>query len=317
MKPYQVTAIITCFFPKEQDLARLVDSIKDQVSHLIIINNGGLEHTFIPASPASPSNEKLIILEPKANLGTAGGYNLGAKKAWDLGSTHILLLDQDSECHRNMVAELLELESYLISQGKAVAVVGPYYLCKSNNQVAPFIQHEGYRIRRIYETSPEVISFISENTPQSPKKFVSCSYLISSGSLISKASWMAIKETNEGLFLDFTDIEWGLRATHLNYECFGSFNAKMFHLIGDDQISVLGRKISLHSPLRHYYAFRNCVWLFQQDYVAFSTRVNYLVKLIPKLMIYSLFSNQPWKQIKFMLLGIFHGLLNKMGRYDG
>jgi len=230
-------------------------------------------------------------------------------RAWNNDFTHILLLDQDSECAPDMVEQLAKIENSLSFSGKKVAVVGPYYISKTNNLPAPFIEHSGYRINRIYETSP--VPKI-----ESGQGYTECSYVISSGSLISKKAWSDIGEKNEGLFLDFTDIEWGLRAKAKGYCCYGSFSARMFHIIGDEQINFLGRKISLHSPLRHYYAFRNCVWLFKQTYIPFGTRTNYLVKLAPKLIIYSWFSSAPLSQIQSMFRGILDGIINRMGAFQ-
>jgi rhamnosyltransferase len=301
-----ITALITCYNPNYLELNNLLSSIKAQVNFTLLINNGGLDKTQI-----NPELLPLVtIIDSPSNLGTAGGYNLGSLKAWELNSTHILLLDQDSECHGNMLEELLNLEQYLKKQNLKIAAIGPYYICRSNSKPAPFIQHIDYKIERIYHDSEKVLSF--ENN----KKYAPCSYIISSGSLIGKDSWEKIGKKNADLFLDFTDIEWGLRAEHLGYKCYGSFDAKMYHLIGDQQLNILGRKISLHSPLRHYYAFRNCVWLFKQGYIPLGTRANYLVKLIPKLIIYSIFSPEPFKQFKFMVLGMLDGLFNKMGKYS-
>lgn len=306
MPPIQIAAIVTCYFPKAEELNPLLESIFDQVSEILLVDNGGLVNFFIPESVKS----KIEILSVNQNLGTAGGYNLGCRRAWEKNCTHVLLLDQDSECDSKMVKNLLDLELYLKKQNEKVAVIGPYYVCKSNNQPAPFIQHEGLRIRRIFETELTL-----PKTPEG-QKYTPCSYVISSGSLISREAWQGIGETYDGLFLDFTDIEWGLRSSAKGYQCYGSFDAKMYHIIGDEQLNLLGRKISLHSPLRHYYAFRNCVWLAKQNYVPGGTRFNYLIKLAPKLLIYSWFSSQPFQQLKSMLLGVKDGLFNRMGAFQ-
>lgn len=272
---------------------------------ILLINNGGLADSI----KSQLENPKIEIIQPNQNVGTAGGYNIGADRIWKDNYTHILLLDQDSECAPDMVEQMAKLENALSFVGKKVAVVGPYYISKTNNLPAPFIQHIGYRINRIFETSPVPRT-------ESGMRYTECSYVISSGSLISKKAWHDIGKKNEGLFLDFTDIEWGLRAKSKGYTCYGSFSARMFHIIGDEQISFLGRKISLHSPLRHYYAFRNCVWLFKQNYIPLGTRTNYLIKLAPKLIIYSWFSSTPFAQLQSMFRGMIDGLLNRMGVFQ-
>lgn len=306
MNTPHIIAIITCYFPKVNELVPLIRSICNQVDAVILINNGGLDKNLL----SEFANLKLDIVDTPHNVGTAGGYNIGSKLAWDKGFSHVLLLDQDSECAPDMIQKLLSVESFLVSSGKKVAVVGPYYISKNTNLPAPFIQHSGYLIQRIYETSESL-----ERTKDGAL-FTECSYVISSGSLISQKSWASIGGKDEKLFLDFTDIEWGLRARSLGYACYGSFAARMFHLIGDEQVNFMGRKISLHSPLRHYYAFRNCVWLSKQSYIPLGTRFNYLLKLAPKLLVYSWFSNEPLSQMKSMLRGIRDGIANRMGIFQ-
>lgn len=281
----------------------MIKSISSQVNHILLINNGGLNQGSLDEF----KNLKMDIIDPSGNIGTAGGYNLGARRAWEMGCTHVLLLDQDSDCAPDMVAKLLSLESHLVSIGKNVAVVGPYYISKNSKLPAPFIRHDGYRIKRIYEDSGELPK------TQNGDLYTQCSYVISSGSLINQSTWKSVGDKNEKLFLDFTDIEWGLRAQSRDYNCYGSFSAQMFHLIGDEQVNFMGRKISLHSPLRHYYAFRNCIWLFKQSFIPLGTRANYLVKLAPKFFVYAWFSAEPYKQLTAMISGIRDGILNRMG----
>ena len=301
-----IAAIITCYFPKAHELVPLIKSIRDQVNQILLINNGGLNRTSLDQF----NNLKLEVIDPAGNLGTAGGYNIGAQRAWELNCSHVLLLDQDSDCAPDMLAKLLSLESHLFSIGKKVAVVGPYYVSKNSNLPAPFIQHEGYRIKRIYDGAPELLKM------PNGEFYTCCSYVISSGSLINRSTWETVGNKNEKLFLDFTDIEWGLRAQSQGFLIYGSFSARMFHLIGDEQVNFLGRKISLHSPRRHYYAFRNSVWLFKQSFIPMGIRANYVLKLAPKLFVYSWFSPEPWQQFKAMIGGIRDGILNRMGAFS-
>ena len=129
MPPIQIAAIITCYFPKQEELFPLLDSIITQVDQILIIDNGGLTGISIP----EPFKSKTETLSVNQNLGTAGGYNLGCRRAWEKNCTHVLLLDQDSECDSKMVGNLLNIESFLKQNKEKVAVVGPYYVCKSNN----------------------------------------------------------------------------------------------------------------------------------------------------------------------------------------
>ncbi|WP_286202000.1 hypothetical protein [Ochrobactrum sp. SFR4] len=87
----------------------------------------------------------------------------------------------------------------------------------------------------------------------------------------------------------------------------------MQHDLGDNPIIFFGRKIPVHSPLRHYYHFRNAVWLYKQNWLKTNWKIVDGIKLIRKFVFYSLFTQNRVDHIRMMLKGIWHGLTNKMG----
>ncbi len=207
--------------------------------------------------------------------------------------------------------------------GLKVAVIGPQFIYKNNNHAAAFVKHEGLFVKRISKpqelpTTDKTNRAVTTDTVDKTNQThcIQASYIISSGSLIPKQAWLDIGPNDEGLFLEFTDIEWGIRAVSKGWLVLGSFNAKMFHQIGDSQVNLFGRKIDLHSPVRHYYFFRNCINLLSRPYIPISLRINLASKILPRFFIYLLFGQDHKNQLKFMLLGIYHGFTGPLGRYE-
>jgi rhamnosyltransferase len=69
----------------------------------------------------------------------------------------------------------------------------------------------------------------------------------------------------EELFIDHVDTDWFMRAQQRGWAAYGACSANMEHRLGDRTLRFwLGgwREIALHSPLRHYYQFRNSTFLF-------------------------------------------------------
>jgi rhamnosyltransferase len=117
------------------------------------------------------------------------------------------------------------------------------------------------------------------------------------------------------LFIDYVDVEWGLRARKNGYQSFGICDAYMQHHLGETPLKLFGRRIPLHSPLRHYYHFRNAVWLYRQSWVPVAWKVADGYRLIFKYVVYSLFTDQRREHWMMMTRGVWHGLIGRMGAY--
>src|SRR5690606_10075289 len=96
---------------------------------------------------------------------------------------------------------------------------------------------------------------------------VEVDYVIASGCLIPFDVIETVGGMQEELFIDYVDIEWGLRAQHQGLQSLGVCAAVMQHQLGEKPIRFRGRLIPVHSPLRHYYHFRNAVWLYRQSWL--------------------------------------------------
>jgi rhamnosyltransferase len=118
----------------------------------------------------------------------------------------------------------------------------------------------------------------------------------------------------EGLFIDYVDIEWGLRARNLGYRNFGVHAAMMAHSLGDEWIEFRGRRVPVHSPLRHYYHFRNAIWLARRPWIGWPWRVILLQRLILQFLFFGVFAQHRVEHVRKMSLGFWHGLTGKSGR---
>jgi rhamnosyltransferase len=117
----------------------------------------------------------------------------------------------------------------------------------------------------------------------------------------------------EDLFIDYIDIEWGLRAKAKGFQSFGVCDAEMYHSLGEEPISLLGKKFPNHSPLRHYYHFRNAIHLYKESWVPLNWKLVDGWKLLQKFGFYSLFGKPRRDHFMMMSRGLLHGLLGKSG----
>ena len=252
----EVSGIIVTYNPDFKGLKSLLDAIVPQLGSVIIVDNGSKADigTWLREQDV---HVDLVTLGD--NLGIAKAQNVGIEQARAHGSGFVLLLDQDSLPAPDMVATLLAAAKAQMSEGVNLGCVGPRYQDTRQNNPPPFIRTNGFRLERQACVTPDAV--------------VDVDYLIASGCLIPMSTLDDVGGMREELFIDYVDIEWGLRAQQKGYRSFGVCAALMKHDLGDEPILFLGRQIPVHSPLRHYYHFRNAIWLYRQPWLRFNWKV--------------------------------------------
>lgn len=126
----------------------------------------------------------------------------------------------------------------------------------------------------------------------------------------------AVGHMSDALSIDYVDIAWGLRAKQRGYQSFCVCNASMLYSLGDKPIHFLGKQLPTRSPLRHYYHFRNAVWLYRQAGFPLNWKLVDAWKLFLKYGFYTLFAQPRLKKFKMMTLGMWHGLRGRLGNFD-
>ncbi len=187
-------------------------------------------------------------------------------------------------------------------EGKRVAAAGPRYLDERQNNPPPFIKVHGLRVTRC--------PCLNEGD------VVEVDYLIASGSLIPMATLDAVGGMAEDLFIDYVDIEWGLRAASRGFQSYGVCAAAMEHDLGETPIRFLGRSLPLHSPLRHYYHFRNAVWLYINGDVPRNWKLADGWRLVLKYGFYTVFAVPRMAHFRMMSRGILDGLRGRLGSLE-
>ena len=94
--------------------------------------------------------------------------------------------------------------------------------------------------------------------------------------------------------------------------------AKLEHRLGNGKKKILGfLYVGVPVPIRHYYAFRNTIFLLNRNYAPLYWKLSSIVKLIFKIIVYPIVLEDGKSRLKYMLLGLKHGIKGRMGRIDG
>ena len=72
--------------------------------------------------------------------------------------------------------------------------------------------------------------------------------------------------------------------------------------------------IPMHSPLRHYYVFRNGIFMLKSKHVPIYWKLNDLIQLVRSFFIYLIFGPSKFLRFKMISRGIFDGIFNNKGK---
>jgi rhamnosyltransferase len=296
-----VVGILVTYEPDLAILKALLSALRQQVAKVFVVDNrSNLDvEKAIRADFGTDGWCQFVRLH--SNLGLAAAQNVGIERAREVGAAFVVLFDQDSLPAPDMVPRLLNVASTKSSMGVPVAAVGPRYTDARQDNPPPFIRIRGISVER--------------QACHDEDSVVEVDYLIASGSLIPMSTLDAIGNMRDDLFIDYVDIEWGLRAKKAGFQSFGVCGARMRHDLGDAPIELLGRKIPSHSPLRHYYHFRNAVRLYCEAGPPWNWKVADGWRLLLKYGAYSLLAKPRLEHWRMMSMGIAHGLAGRMGKY--
>lgn len=296
--PAGIAAIIVSYYPDLHVFEVLLDTLRPQVQNVVVVDNGSDDFLRRWLDEREYSNEVLIPLGD--NLGVAFAQNAGIDWARRNGNTHVILLDQDSIPASDMVLHLMSGMCKLTKLGFKVATVGPRYLDARNIKRPSFTTVTGLKVEKTFCRSS--VEFVESDT------------IISSGSLIFLSTLAQIGGPLNELFIDQVDMEWCFRARSYGFSIFGICDAVLHHSLGEAPKKLFWRKYIHQSPLRHYYIFRNAVWLLFKNYVPVGWKILFIRSIIIRLLVYSCLVSPRLSYLNMMTKGIFHGLIGRLGK---
>lgn len=245
-----VLAVVVSYKPDLDTLQNVINKVIDQVGRVLLFDNATPNpavSTFLNEIENGPT---LVVVHSNTNVGLGAAINYAAKYAKINGFCYLLLLDQDSIPDPGMVVRLKTALKEL-QQAQPVAAVGPQFRDSRNGRIAPFV-------RIGFPLSQKLMGGFGQR--------VSCDFLITSGTLLSIETLVAVGLMDESLFIDNIDLEWCFRAKYSGFNLYGICDATMQHSIGDflrpSKLKPGG--MTVHQPLRLYYIMRNRLLLYRR-----------------------------------------------------
>ncbi|MBK9394599.1 MAG: glycosyltransferase family 2 protein [Uliginosibacterium sp.] len=291
-----VAAVVVAYFPG-REILELVATLRAELAQVWVVDNTPLQTDWLPAE--LPSDVRLFA--PGKNLGVAGAYNRVIRAVRDetLPFTTLFLFDQDSEPSAACLKTLIDAMNELRSRGERVAQVGPAYYEKQRAFFPPLIEVGRWRLRRTPLDRAQALHPVS--------------YMISSGSLVALDALAAVGGFDEELFIDYVDIEFGLRCQHAGLGSWIAKAAVMEHAIGEEPLRVGRWTLPSHSAIRRHYQVRNALLLMRRGYIPCAWKVTESCKIVLRFMFLVFARKSLPGQVSAWLSGLLDGALGGTG----
>ncbi len=285
----RVLAIVVTYNPELSRLTSLLDSLIGQVDATIVVDNGSKSDVGAFLADRHLTAEHYVGLA--FNQGIAAAHNCGIAFARERGFRYVILFDHDSVANPGMIGLLVQAAEARSARGELVAAIGPNLFDERLGR--------GTHFERARRAEPE-------------DGLVRVDHVISSGCLIPIAALDRVGDMRSELFIDYVDTEWCLRAGARGLHCYGSVHAKMSHEFGEPMY-VFGHAFAAHTPMRHYYLFRNSIWLWRQKWVPIHWRCSAGLRTILRLGFSIVFAKPHMAQWKMMWRGLRDGIHGRQG----
>ncbi|SIS86354.1 Glycosyltransferase, GT2 family [Chryseobacterium ureilyticum] len=231
INPNSVCAVVVTY-NRLEFLKEGIQGILDQTTppdKIIIVNNGSTDGTDAYLKTLHQPQIEIVTQE---NLGGAGGFHTGIKKAYEAGYEWIWVMDDDVEPFKDCLENLLKYKE--LSQ-----CIHPLRIFSDNNEVFKWEHYFDYRI---------CMPVLHHNISLENKDFCYVNTACFEGMLIHRDLVEKIGFPNKEYFIAGDDTEYGILA-NLHTNVMYTKTAAMYRKRANISYKI--------RPLQAYYEYRN------------------------------------------------------------
>tara|TARA_Y100000389_G_scaffold204400_1_gene256721 strand:+ start:2420 stop:3271 length:852 start_codon:yes stop_codon:yes gene_type:complete len=269
-----IAAVIVLYKHDNNIIELSISKIEKHIKKFFIINN--FKDAFL--SESITNNDKVDVIENSSNIGISAGYNIGLKKAIEEGCSFAFLLDQDSIASKELIPSITS------HMPENAALISSCYEEYTNYKNIKFKKSSNSNVLELVE------------------------FNIGSGSLISLDKLSHIGLFDETFFMEHYDIEWCFRARRKGFFIYKTNDYLFFHKIGINRKILFGQAINIHEPIRYYYKSWGLIRLIYNKNMPWIWKFKELLKYLVKLIVFPVLSNNFFRTLKFMILGMYDGI---------
>ena len=294
-----LVAIIILNYNGFKDTIECLDSLQNidyQNYRIVVVENGSSNDSFSILNAKFPDIE---LIRSEANLGFAGGCNLGMKKASGLNPAYYLLLNNDTIVERSFLTELVNAR---LKQQNA-GILSPFEYSYSERNKLMFSGGSMSILRGpLYPVPASKIDPV-ESLPYKT------ALLGGSCMMIKREVIEQIGTLDEKYFLYFEDADFCLRASRAKWDLIMVPKSSIWHKGNASHGEKLGDVMA-------YYLSRNQLYYVSKNYTSFFAKTLFLSNFyFEKIIAFAKWTIK-WKKnlIRCSFKGIVDFYLGKMGK---
>lgn len=285
----KVYSVIVSYNPNEILLREKIAVLLSCDVSPVIVNN---------SSYSLPSLAGAQVIELGDNFGIAYAQNKGVEFVKSHSADVVMFFDQDSIINKDLVSALIQP----IFKNKA-RMTAPIFEDEKRGFFYKIISIS--KFGRVFKFSKnEIFDGFLTNA------------VISSGHTVHLSVFDAVGAFDDGLFIDYVDTEWCLRASYSGFMTYICTDAEMVHSIGDNVIDLKFIKVPVHSPYRRYYRIRNSFLLFRKSHIPFLLALREVVFSLVHQFILIAFCKDRLSYFKYLVFAVFDGFKGRVGKLN-
>ena len=276
---------VTLYYPKEEEL----DFIREYkyIFEYIFIYDNTDNKDFSKKNKSFFEQEGFEYISHKNNEGLSVAFNVMCKKAIYNNFSYICLFDQDSVILKKDLIEFIDFVR--IDSNKDVGIYVPKIIYKHNE-------------KNIFITKDN----INQNE---------IDWAISSGSLVNLLAYQKTEGFDENYFIDRLDYDYCHVLKKLGYKIIEVKKVFLYQTLGEQGKGIFST-ISQHSPIRHYYIFRNRLYFyFKRNEISKIVFFKVILLSLKHIVEVIFLEKQKREKLKMIIYGAKDFYKNNMGKY--
>jgi rhamnosyltransferase len=288
-----VSAVVVTYQPDEAILDNL-RKLSEQIVDIVVVDNAsdGVSAKWVESAGRLPG---VTLIRNSSNLGIATALNIGICHALQTGRQWVATFDQDTLIPPRYFEQLFEVYELCPARQNAGMIAPGHWSWSELNHTSA---------AKKYSTEP-AWSFVRA--------------ALNSGSLIKTEVFESAGLYEDGLFLDYVDVEFCLRLQKKGFKILSATPVVLQHELGIKQTrNLLGFHLSfrIHAAWRYYYIMRNRVVLYRRYFGLFPLWVLQDVKgLLLEMGRIIFLENGRRQKLHAVFQGVRDGLRGNTGRH--
>lgn len=271
-----------------------------KIDKIYVVDNCSTDGTYeFLREQGLMKNSNFIYVKTKSNIGGAGGFCLGTKRAYEDGADWIILMDDDGKAEDNhTIEQLMNVAERLYMNNTAEKKIYVNALVLQKDMLS-FKMGQYYTVE---EACAAAVDGVLEGLA-SPFN----------GTLLSKELVEEIGYPNKDFFIKGDEVDYKHRAVDAGAYVCTAVKSRYVHPRPETyERVVLGKKVPffVEAPWKEYYAARNFTYMYKQKkrYKSIAFELIF-VKLLAIMQL----KCEKWKTIKMVFRGAYDGWNGNLG----